>query len=106
MTAVKLQNYSDEQTAQLVAGYKAGEAIEDMAAKLGKSVRSVIAKLSREGVYQKPAKTAGVREELKTNMVSEIADILQVSKDQVESLEKATNPALVLVLKALRQLND
>lgn len=101
MSAEKVANYSAEQVAELVAGYQAGEAVEALANKLGKSARSVIAKLSKEGVYKAKAKEAGKREMLKSVMVAKIAVAVGATEEQVESLEKATGPALMLVLKAL-----
>jgi hypothetical protein len=101
MSAEKVANYSAEQVAELVAGYQAGVAVEALAVKLGKSARSVIAKLSKEGVYVPKAKEAGKREMLKAEMVAKIAKAVGASEEQVESLEKATGPALMFVLKAL-----
>lgn len=100
-TAV-VANYTPEMTATLVEGYKAGETVEALAAKVGKTVRSVIAKLAKEGVYKAPEKTAGKREMRKAEMVTEIAKETGVSEEVLESLEKATGPALMAVLKALR----
>ena len=48
----KTVNYTDEQTAKVVADYAAGVTVETIAEALGKTTRSVIAKLSREGVYK------------------------------------------------------
>jgi len=45
-------NYTTEQTAQVVAEYQAGVTVEQIAETMGKTARSVIAKLSREGVYK------------------------------------------------------
>jgi hypothetical protein len=84
------------------AGYLAGETVEALAQELGKTARSVIAKLSKEGVYKAKAKEAGKREMLKAEMVAEIAKLVGAGEEQVESLEKATGPALMFVLKALR----
>lgn len=95
-------NYTPEMTATLVEGYKAGETVEALAAKVGKTVRSVIAKLAKEGVYKSPEKVAGKREMKKAEMVAEIAKETGVSEEVLESLEKATGPALMAVLKALR----
>jgi hypothetical protein len=53
-TTIRPKNYTDEMVAQMTKAYEANptrETVEDLAATLGKSVRSVIAKLSREGVY-------------------------------------------------------
>jgi len=102
MTAVKTVNYTPEATAAIVEGYKAGKAVEALAAEVGKTVRSVVAKLSKEGVYKSKAKEAGKREMLKAEMVTEISKEIGVSEEVLESLEKATGPALMHVLRALR----
>ena len=57
--AKKAPNYSAELTDAIVADYQAGTPVEDIAAAIGKSVRSVRSKLVREGVYvaqEKPTK--------------------------------------------------
>jgi molybdopterin converting factor small subunit len=102
MTAVKIVNYSPEMTATIVEGFKAGKTPEVLATEVGRTIRSVIAKLSREGVYKAAAKEAGKREMLKAEMVAEISKEIGVSEEVLESLEKATGPALMAVLKALR----
>ena len=54
MTATaKAVNYTAEQTAKLIADYQAGETVEALAFAMGKSVRSIVAKLVREKVYVK-----------------------------------------------------
>jgi len=100
---VKNVNYTVEQTAKAVEDYKAGVDVEVIATALGKSVRSVVAKLSREGVYQKKEYTAkdGSKAESKADLVAQIAEKLGVSADQVGSLESATKVALKLVVAAL-----
>ena len=53
-TAIRPKNYTDEMVAQMTEAYVANptrETVEVLATSMGKSVRSVIAKLSREGVY-------------------------------------------------------
>ena len=50
MTATKTVNYTQEQTQQMIADYQAGVSTQQIAEALGKSVRSIVAKLSREGV--------------------------------------------------------
>jgi hypothetical protein len=99
---VKIVNYSPEQLETIKTGYAAGESVEALAAKIGKTARSVIAKLSKEGVYKSKAKEAGKREMLKAEMVAAISKEIGVSEEALESLEKATGPALMAVLKALR----
>lgn len=99
-------NYTPEQTAQAVADYQAGVSVEAIAQAIGKTARSVIAKLSKEGVYVAKGKTAGKRDMLKSEMVSEIAKLVGKTDEQVESLEKATGPALMAVLTQLKTLAE
>ena len=52
--AVRPKNYTDEMVASMTEAYAANptrETVDALAKELGKSVRSIIAKLSREGVY-------------------------------------------------------
>ena len=49
-------NYTEAQTEKMVAKYNANpnrETVEALAKELGKNTRSVIAKLSREGVFRR-----------------------------------------------------
>lgn len=98
-TTVKHVNYTPEQTARIVAGFAAGTPVEDLATLVGKSVRSVIAKLAMEKVYTPKMKEAvASRKVTKTEMVAKLAEILRVDAAKLESLEKATHPALKEVL--------
>ncbi len=86
-------NYTAEQTAQAVEMYLAGTAVEAIATALGKSARSVVAKLSREKVYvAKTRATAG--RVTKAALVAAIAAKAGVDVNVVASLEKATHEAL------------
>jgi urease accessory protein UreF len=93
----KIVTYTPEQAEQLVAGYKAGEAVEALALQMGKSVRSVIAKLSREGVYQAKAKTGTATRVTKAVMVAAVSAALGV--DTLVSLEKASHEDLEVLFK-------
>lgn len=107
MTAeTKVANYTAEQTAMIKETYLANPTqatVEALATQLGKTVRSMIAKLSKEDVYKSKSKEAGKREMLKREMVAEIAKLVGKTEEQIESLEKATGPALMAVLEGLRQ---
>jgi hypothetical protein len=48
---MKAQNYTAEMTARIIDDYQAGVTVEEIAAQIEKSVRSVRSKLVREGVY-------------------------------------------------------
>ncbi len=102
---MKVQNYTPEQTKKIVDAYTAEPTqatVDALAEQLGKTARSVVAKLSKEQVYKSKAKEPGKREMLKSEMVAEIAGFLGRTEEQMESLEKATGPALMAVLQALR----
>ena len=49
--AKKAPNYSEEMVMAITASYEAGTPVEEIAEAIGKSKRSVISKLVREGVY-------------------------------------------------------
>jgi hypothetical protein len=93
-------NYTPEQTTALVADYRAGVAVEAIAAGLGKSVRSVIAKLSREGVYQAKVRTTKTGDAIVKKDV--VVDALQMhfglTDAEADSLTKANKTALVKIL--------
>lgn len=98
----KTVNYTAEVTAEVVERYIAGEAVESIAAAVGKSVRSVVAKLSREGVYKAKAEKAKAEKGVtKASLIEAIAKEVGVASEKLESLEKATKEALVIVAGAL-----
>lgn len=101
MTEATKTNYTPEQTAALVSGYQAGETVEALATQLGKSVRSVVAKLSREGVYQ-PKTKATVARVKKAELVDAIANRVGVAPETFDSLEKANHEVLEVLLQHLR----
>jgi predicted transcriptional regulator len=95
MTA-KTVNYTSEQTAQMIADYQAGTTVEAIAETLGKTVRSVVAKLSREKVYQaKTYKTKSGEAVVKKDAVADyIAQALGMNEADADSLTKANKTAL------------
>jgi len=102
MTATaKPQNYTPEQTTLLVEAYKAGTSIEQIASELGKSTRSIVAKLSREGVYQPKSKSKGETRVKKAELVDRLAALCEVAPEVFESLEKANYEVLELLLQKL-----
>ena len=102
MTA-KTVNYTPEQSAQMVADYQAGVTVEAIAEKMGKTVRSVVAKLSREKVYV--AKTyvskTGAPVVKKDAHADAIGAILKLTEAETESLTKANKTALEKIFSAL-----
>lgn len=96
-------NYTPAQTLQAIEAYQSGTTTEAIATLLGKSTRSIIAKLSREGVYtKKEYKTkSGEAVVAKEAYVALIADALDVDATKLGGLEKANKATLDLLLKAL-----
>ena len=101
--AEKAVNYTPEQTAQVVADYTAGVPVEQIAEALGKSVRSIVAKLSREGVYQKKqyATKTGEPVQKKDSVADAIGAVLLLTEAETDSLAKANKTALVKIFAAL-----
>ena len=99
----KTVNYTQEQTQSLIADYQSGVSVEQLAMQLGKSVRSIVAKLSREGVYQKKTYKTKTGETVvkKDSVADAIGAILRLPENDVESLTKANKSALKAIFDAL-----
>lgn len=102
--AEKTANYTPEQTLKLVADYKAGVQVEEIAKAMGKSVRSIVAKLSREGVYQKKEYTTKTGEApiKKDEHADAIGKALNLSEADTDSLAKANKRALAAIAEFIR----
>lgn len=110
MATAKVENYTADQTAEMLAGYspQATETerkaqVEAFAVKFGKTARSIVAKLSREKVYV--AKTyvtkTGEKAVKKDAHADAIGAILGMSENDIESLTKANKTALIKIFAAL-----
>ena len=95
--------YTPEVTTKLVADYQAGVSTEELAAQLDVPVRSVIAKLSSVGVYQKKSylNKRGEVPIKKEEYIDRLAVLLNVNIDRLESLEKVNKNVLKLLEDAL-----
>lgn len=94
MTKATQTKYTTEQTQQLVDGYAQGETVEQLAEAMGKTVRSVVAKLSRESVYKAKTKATGQHRVKKAELVDQLAQACGVAPEVFESLEKANHDVL------------
>lgn len=102
MTKATQTNYTAEQTTQLVTDYQAGQTVEALAAALGKTTKSVVAKLSREGVYVAKNRAQGQHRVRKAELVDKLAAACGVAPEVFETLEKANHDVLEqLVAKML-----
>lgn len=100
MTTAQI-NYTDEQTTELVNAYQQGEAVEALAERFQKSVRSIVAKLSREGVYQPKTKAKGAGRVTKAALVQYLEEMLQLDPQSLQSLEKAQTTQLQALATAI-----
>lgn len=99
----KVENYSEELTQKVLSAYAEGQSLEAIAEMAQKSTRSIIAKLSRSGVYKKAERTRkdGSPVEKKNDTATAIGQILQLSANDTDSLTKATRVALQAIFSAL-----
>ena len=92
----KSVNYTAEMTAQIVDQYQGGVSVEDIAASIEKSVRSVRSKLVREGVYvaqpkaTNPKATGPTKKELLNKLETvypfDVNGLTGATKDAIQDL--------------------
>ena len=103
-------NYNEEQTKHIVEAYQSNpnrETVEALAKELSKSIKSIIGKLSREGVYRREIyKTkTGELPVTKVEIVSNIADDLGIEVESLLGLEKAPKATLKTLETAIKELS-
>jgi len=94
-----MANYTKEEVARLVQTYEKNpsrETVEALSKDLNKSLKSVIGKLSREGVYQKSTYVSknGERPVTKEKLVRTIETQLSVPENSLTGLEKSPKGVL------------
>lgn len=100
--------YTKENTDQIINLYRGGTAIGEIASQFGVPERSVIAKLSSLGVYQKKSylNKRGEVPVKKEVYLEKIAEQLDCDLEVLESLEKCNKNVLKMILQALEQKNS
>ena len=110
MAATKTVNYTADQETAILAMAQAAETgkltntdAEKLAEQFGKTVKSVVAKLSRMGVYQKKEYTTKTGEAVvkKNALADKLAEICDLTEAETTSLEKATKTALAKIIAKL-----
>ena len=101
--------YNEQTTQYLLEKYSADptrQTVEALAEELSRSVKSIIGKLSREGVYRREIyKTkTGELPVTKVEIVSDIADNLGIEVESLSGLEKAPKTTLKKLKEALEAL--
>jgi len=104
-------NYTEEITAFLVEKYTENPSMETvvlLAAKYDKTVKSIIGKLSREGVYQRAVYTnkSGEAPVTKVELVNNIAENLGIEVENLLGLDKSPKSALKTLEQATGAMQD
>jgi hypothetical protein len=92
-------NYTTEETAYITSEYlknKSRETVDRLAKELGKPVKSIIGKLSREGIYERQVyqTKTGETPKTKAEIVCEIAEKLNADVEKLKGLDKTPKLAL------------
>lgn len=100
-------NYTKEQAQYMVNVYSKNpsrETVEKLAEEMGKSIKSIIGKLSREGVYRREVYRTKLGETpiRKIDIVNEIAEQLNVDSEDLKGLEKTPKHVLKLLERCLK----
>jgi len=98
MTTEKTVNYTEAQTAEVLAQYAAGSTVEQIATAVGRTVRSITMKLVKEGVYQKKVKASTAGQLTKADMASAVAARYELTLEAQKDLEKLTKATLVQLM--------
>tara|TARA_R100000734_G_C3246362_1_gene49342 strand:+ start:130 stop:501 length:372 start_codon:yes stop_codon:yes gene_type:complete len=104
-------NYTEEQVDYMVKAYSdqpTRETVNALAEELNKSVKSIIGKLSREGVYKKTVYKTKTGEDpiTKKELVEELAGILDISANSIVGLEKSPKADLKNLVLTLREYEE
>ena len=108
---MKNVNYTPEVTQEICDSYETSpnmDTVRKLAEIHGKTTKSIIGKLSREGVYQKASYTTktGAKPITKAEIVAQITDQLNLDETAVAGLEKAPKAALVAVRDAVSVVRE
>ena len=102
-------NYTEEQVSLMIEQYEnepTRETVENLAEALNKSVKSIIGKLSREGVYKKTeyVTKTGEKPVTKSQLVLSIAEELNEDYESLSGLEKSPKEALKVLLYSIEEI--
>ncbi len=106
-----MSNYSEKETASIVEAYSkepTRETVEYLAGRYARSIKSIIGKLSREGVYRREVYVSKTGESpiTKVEIVSNIAEGLGIESTNLAGLEKSPKAALRNLEKAVAGLDE
>jgi len=100
--------YTNESTKQLIEDYQAGVTVSELAQQFEVPERSIIAKLSSLGVYQKKQylNKRGEVPTKKSTHIERIAELLDCNLELLESLEKVNKQVLIMIERNLVAKSD
>ena len=103
-------NYTQEQVNHMVEAYQAKPdrtTVDMLAEDLDKSVKSIIGKLSREGVYRKQVYKTKTGEVpiTKDELITGLADLFEVESSKLMGLEKAPKQVIKFLHDTIGETN-
>ena len=103
-------NYTEKQVKEMIVSYQeepTRNTVNNLAQQMDKSIKSIIGKLSREGVYRKAVyKTkTGELPVTKAEIIVELAGVLETDSTKLIGLEKAPKQDLKHLLEKVRLTN-
>ena len=106
-----MSNYSEAETNMMVNEYldqPTRETVDNLAERLNRSTKSIIGKLSREGVYRREVYVSKTGESpiTKVEIVSNIAESLGLENSALAGLEKSPKASLRSLEKAVAGLAE
>ena len=101
-----MSNYTEKETEYMIESYTLQPSmgtVELLATELNRSKKSIIGKLSREGVYRREVYVSktGDKPITKVEIVSNIADALDIEVGSIHGLEKSPKETLRKLLEAV-----
>ena len=103
-------NYTQDQVEYMVNQYRLKpdrETVDMLAEDLDKSVKSIIGKLSREGVYRKQVYKTKTGEVpiTKEQLIAGLADLFEVESSKLMGLEKAPKQVIKFLHDTIGEVN-
>lgn len=101
-------NYTQDQVERMVNLYRINpsrETVENLADEMNKSVKSIIGKLSREGVYEKTVYKTKTGEDpiTKKELVEELSELVGIEYSMISGLEKSPKIDLKRLVDILKE---
>ena len=101
-------NYTQDQVERMVNLYRnnpSRETVENLAEEMNKSIKSIIGKLSREGVYEKTVYKTKTGEDpvTKKELVEELSELVGIEYSMISGLEKSPKIDLKRLVDILKE---